>query len=95
MENKMINEIDQKILGLLIADSRILQKELAARVGLSAPAVAERVRKLVERGVIRGFTSDVNPEALGYPLQAICAHSPAGGQTSYRPADDQGNSGVR
>lgn len=41
----MINEIDQKILGLLIADSRILQKELAARVGLSAPAVAERVRK--------------------------------------------------
>ncbi|AUG53648.1 Lrp/AsnC family transcriptional regulator [Thalassospira marina] len=71
---------DQKILNALIADSRISQKELAARVGLSAPAVAERVRRLEERGIIRGFTIDINPEALGYPLQAIVRIRPLPGK---------------
>lgn len=70
---------DQKILNALMADSRISQKELAARVGLSAPAVAERVRRLEEGGIIRGFTIDINPEALGYPLQAIVRVRPLPG----------------
>ncbi|RCK51718.1 AsnC family transcriptional regulator [Thalassospira profundimaris] len=71
---------DQKILNTLMADSRISQKELAARVGLSAPAVAERVRRLEEGGIIRGFTIDINPEALGYPLQAIVRVRPLPGK---------------
>ena len=71
---------DQKILNALMADSRISQKELAARVGLSAPAVAERVRRLEEGGIIRGFTIDINPEALGYPLQAIVRVRPLPGK---------------
>ena len=56
-----MDETDQKILNALIADSRMSQKELAARVGLSAPAAADRVRRLEERGLIRGFTVDINP----------------------------------
>ena len=75
-----MDEIDQKILKILMRDARISQKELAAKVGLSAPGVAERVRRLEERGVIRGFTIDVDPEALGYPLQAIVRIRPLPGK---------------
>ncbi|WP_288348830.1 Lrp/AsnC family transcriptional regulator [uncultured Thalassospira sp.] len=75
-----MDEIDQKILKILMRDARISQKQLAAKVGLSAPGVAERVRRLEERGVIRGFTIDVDPEALGYPLQAIVRIRPLPGK---------------
>ncbi|RCK24478.1 Lrp/AsnC family transcriptional regulator [Thalassospira sp. GO-4] len=75
-----MDEIDQKILKILMRDARISQKELAAKVGLSAPGVAERVRRLEERGVIRGFTIDIDPEALGYPLQAIVRIRPLPGK---------------
>ena len=75
-----MDEIDQKILKILMRDARISQKQLAAKVGLSAPGVAERVRRLEERGVIRGFTIDIDPEALGYPLQAIVRIRPLPGK---------------
>ncbi|MEQ8391039.1 MAG: Lrp/AsnC family transcriptional regulator [Thalassospira sp.] len=75
-----MDEIDQKILKILMRDARISQKELAAKVGLSAPGAAERVRRLEERGIIRGFTIDVDPEALGYPLQAIVRIRPLPGK---------------
>ncbi|MEQ8285907.1 Lrp/AsnC family transcriptional regulator [Thalassospira sp.] len=75
-----MDEIDQKILKVLMRDARISQKELAAKVGLSAPGAAERVRRLEERGIIRGFTIDVDPEALGYPLQAIVRIRPLPGK---------------
>ncbi|WP_430472857.1 Lrp/AsnC family transcriptional regulator [Thalassospira lucentensis] len=75
-----MDETDQKILKILMRDARISQKELAAKVGLSAPGVAERVRRLEERGIIRGFTIDVDPEALGYPLQAIVRIRPLPGK---------------
>lgn len=75
-----MDEIDQKILKILMRDARISQKELAAKVGLSAPGAAERVRRLEERGVIRGFTIDVDPEALGYTLQAIVRIRPLPGK---------------
>jgi Lrp/AsnC family leucine-responsive transcriptional regulator len=80
MDIKVMDQTDQKILNALIADSRMSQKELAVRVGLSAPAVSERVRRLEERGVIRGFTLDISPEALGYPLQAIVRIRPLPGK---------------
>ncbi|MBX2831397.1 MAG: Lrp/AsnC family transcriptional regulator [Rhodospirillales bacterium] len=75
-----MDETDQKILKILMRDARISQKELAAKVGLSAPGAAERVRRLEERGIIRGFTIDVDPEALGYPLQAIVRIRPLPGK---------------
>ncbi|MDP2696707.1 Lrp/AsnC family transcriptional regulator [Thalassospira sp.] len=76
----MIDEIDQRLVEALLADSRLSLKELAARVGLSSPSVSERVRRLEERGVIRGFTIDIDPATLGYPLQAIVRIRPLPGK---------------
>jgi len=76
----MIDQIDQKILEALQRDSRMSQKELAALVGLSSPSTAERMRRLEERGVIRGFTVDIDPRALGYSLQAIVRIRPLPGK---------------
>lgn len=76
----MLDEIDRQLLMLLQADARLPLKNLAERVGLSAPAVAERLRKLQERGVIRAFTVQVEPRALGYTLQALVRIQPLPGQ---------------
>ena len=70
MENE-IDEIDRNVLAILSEDARISLKDLAGKVGLSSPSVSERLRRLEERGVIRGFTVDIDPAALGYTLQAI------------------------
>ncbi|MCY1542690.1 HTH-type transcriptional regulator LrpC [compost metagenome] len=75
----MLDDLDQKILEVLLQDSRISLKELARQVGLSSPSVSERVRRLEERGVIRGFTIEVDPRALGYQLQAIVRIRPLPG----------------
>jgi Lrp/AsnC family leucine-responsive transcriptional regulator len=64
----------------LVEDARISLKELAQRVGLSSPSASERLKRLEERGVIRGFTVDVDPAALGYTLQAIVRIRPLPGK---------------
>src|SRR4051794_25789986 len=69
----MTDDFDSKALTLLSAQGRISWAELAQQMGLSAPAAAERVRKLEERGVIKGYTAVLDPEALGYPLTAFVA----------------------
>jgi Lrp/AsnC family leucine-responsive transcriptional regulator len=66
-----LDEIDRKILGLLQRDARMTNAALAAEVGLTAPSVFERIRKLEQRGVIRGYTVDVDPAALGRTLTAF------------------------
>lgn len=76
----MIDKLDIRLLEALSANARASLKELAEEVGLSAPSVAERIRKLEERGVIRGFTVDIDPAALGYHLQAIVRVRPLPGQ---------------
>ena len=75
----MIDELDQRILEVLLEDSRISLKALAGRVGLSSPGASERLRRLEERGVIRGFTIEIDPKALGYQLQAIVRIKPLPG----------------
>jgi Lrp/AsnC family leucine-responsive transcriptional regulator len=79
-ENEMLDEIDQRILEALLRDARISLKDLAAQVGLSSPSVSERLRRLEERGVIRAFTVEIDPNALGYPLQAIVRIRPLPGK---------------
>lgn len=76
----MIDSIDQQMLEILSADARISVKDLAQRVGLSSPSASERLRRLEERGVIRAFTVDLDPQALGFPLQAIARVRPLPGK---------------
>jgi Lrp/AsnC family leucine-responsive transcriptional regulator len=64
---------DSKLLLRLRTDARVSWADLAAEIGISAPAVAERVRKLREKGVIRGFHTDVDPTAVGLALTAFVA----------------------
>lgn len=75
-----MDAIDQAILTQLHQDARTSLKELAERVGLSSPSVSERLRRLEERGVVRAFTVDIEPRALGYQLQAIVHIRPLPGQ---------------
>ncbi|MGJ7529666.1 Lrp/AsnC family transcriptional regulator [Variovorax sp. GB1P17] len=76
----MLDAIDQDILKALGANARMSLKELALQVGLSSPSVAERLRRLEERDVIRGYTVQINPQALGYQFQAIVRIRPLPGQ---------------
>jgi Lrp/AsnC family leucine-responsive transcriptional regulator len=73
----ILDETDRRLLIELQVDARLSHAELGRRVGLSPPAVAERVRRLTDDGVIRGFHADVDPRALGYALSAIVRIRPA------------------
>ncbi|WP_370291281.1 Lrp/AsnC family transcriptional regulator [Nocardioides sp.] len=61
---------DRQILDVLRRDARTSVRELAAQVGIGRATAYERVRRLVESGVIRAFTVDVDPAALGLGLPA-------------------------
>ena len=69
----MLDSVDSKAMARLSRDARESWADLGAALGLSAPAAAERVRRLQERGVIRGFTAVVDPEAAGFPVLAFVA----------------------
>lgn len=66
-----IDSLDEQILAALQANGRLTMKALAERVGLSSPAMIERVRRLEERGVIDGYRAVVTPSALGRPISAL------------------------
>jgi Lrp/AsnC family transcriptional regulator, leucine-responsive regulatory protein len=68
------------LLRLIRDDPRITISELARRIEMSAPAVRERVLKLEEAGVIRGYRVDLDPAALGYPVAAFVRVRPMPGQ---------------
>ncbi len=70
-----LDTIDEKILSELQANGRLTMKALAERVGLSSPAMIERVRRLEERGVIAGYRAIVDPQAIGRTLTALIAAS--------------------
>lgn len=66
-----MDDIDRDIIELLRGNARLSYAELARQVGLSAPAVHERVGKLEAGGVIRGYHAEVDPEAIGLGVTAI------------------------
>src|ERR1700751_6042826 len=70
-----LDEIDRAILAELQADARLRVSQLSRRVGLSAPAMAERVRRLEESAVL-SYRAEVDPHALGYPICALVRISP-------------------
>ncbi len=66
-----MDAIDRRLLDLLRGNARLSYAELARQVGLSAPAVHERIGKLEATGTIRGYRTDVLPEAVGLGVTAI------------------------
>jgi Lrp/AsnC family leucine-responsive transcriptional regulator len=69
-----------ELLGLLSQNPRLSTSELARRVGMSSPAVRERILRLEEAGIIRGYRLELDPAALGYPVAAFVRVRPAPGQ---------------
>jgi Lrp/AsnC family leucine-responsive transcriptional regulator len=76
----MADTVNARILTELQEDPRLTMTELGRRVGLSSPAVTERVRRLEETGVIQGYRLDLNPVALGLPIAAYVRIRPNPGQ---------------
>lgn len=68
-----MDAIDVRLVSMLQASGRVSQNELAHDVGLSAPAVAERIRKLEDRGVIQKYTAIVDPRSIGMDVTAFVA----------------------
>ena len=79
-ENGALDAINLRLLGELRRDPRLTMAELGRRDGMSSPAVAERVRRLEEGGIIAGYRLDLNPAALGLPLAAYIRIRPGPGQ---------------
>lgn len=68
---KLLDDIGWHILRELQLNARISFAELGRRVGLSIPAVTERVRKMEDAGIIAGYHADINPGMVGYPITAF------------------------
>ena len=75
-----LDATDLRILGALAEDARISVAELARSVGLSAPSVSERIKRLEEVGVIGGYSAQIDPKALGLPIAAWLRIRPIPGQ---------------
>ncbi|TDD65199.1 Lrp/AsnC family transcriptional regulator [Jiangella aurantiaca] len=71
-----MEDIDRKIVALLMRDGRMSYTDLGKSTGLSTSAVHQRVRRLEERGVIRGYAAVVDHEAVGLPLTAFISIKP-------------------
>lgn len=67
----MIDDIDRQILTMLQANARVTNAEIARTVGMAPSAIFERIRKLENRGVIQGYTTRLDAEALGFGLVAF------------------------
>jgi Lrp/AsnC family leucine-responsive transcriptional regulator len=71
-----VEDLDRQILRLLTGDGRMSYTDLGRATGLSTSAVHQRVRKLEERGVIRGYAARLDPVAVGLPLTAFVSATP-------------------
>ena len=79
-EEPLIDEINRRLLAELQEDARLTLAELGRRIGLSSPAVTERLQRLERSGVIRGYCADIDPASLGLSLTAVIRVRPAPGQ---------------
>jgi Lrp/AsnC family transcriptional regulator, leucine-responsive regulatory protein len=76
-DNGALDAVNLRLLAELQTDARLSQAELGRRVGLSAPAVAERLARLEREGTITAYRAQVDPRALGYALAAVLRMRPA------------------
>lgn len=84
MPNNPLDPLALKILAQLQRDARLSFAELGRRVGLSTPAVAERVRRLEDAGVIQGYEARIDPKALGLSVTAFVRIRVSGAETQAR-----------
>jgi Lrp/AsnC family transcriptional regulator, leucine-responsive regulatory protein len=84
-EANLLDEINLRLLKELEEDGRAGMAELGRRVGMSPPAVAERVQRLERAGVIKGYRAELDPAALGYPVAAVVRIRPSPGQLQRIP----------
>jgi Lrp/AsnC family leucine-responsive transcriptional regulator len=73
VDNRMINDIDKEILNIIQQNGRESNAEIARQVGLAPSAVLERIRKLEERGVIKGYEAKLDPRQVGLGLTVFVA----------------------
>src|SRR5258706_7160407 len=76
-EDGLLDATNLRLLAELQADARVSLAELGRRVGLSSPAVAERVRRLEDEGVITAYRAEVDPRSFGYSLGVVIRIRPA------------------
>lgn len=79
----MIDEIDWKILYELQLDARTTYAELGRRIGLTTPAIIERVRKMEDAGIITGYRAEIDPARVGLPVTAFIRMSITGVDYSH------------
>lgn len=84
-EANLLDAVNLRLLKELQADGRLGMAELGRRVGMSAPAVADRVQRLERAGVIAGYHAEIEPRALGLPIAAVVRIRPAPGQLQRIP----------
>jgi Lrp/AsnC family transcriptional regulator, leucine-responsive regulatory protein len=77
VDSRALDATNLRLLAELQGDARLSHAELGRRVGLSPPAVAERLSRLERDGVISGYRAEVDPRALGYALAAVLRMRPA------------------
>jgi Lrp/AsnC family leucine-responsive transcriptional regulator len=75
---KLLDQLGWKLLTELQKDGRISFAELGRRVGLSTPAVAQRVRRMEDEGIIRAYRADISPLSVGLPITAFIRMSVVG-----------------
>jgi Lrp/AsnC family leucine-responsive transcriptional regulator len=75
--NGRLDDVDHLLIEELQADARLSLAELGRRVGLTPPAVADRLRRLEDDGTITGYAARVDPRAVGYSLTAVVRIRPA------------------
>src|SRR5687768_14251590 len=76
----LLDSRNQKLLVALLKNPRASVSDLARKVGLSAPATRERLLRLEEAGVIRGWRVELDPKALGFPIAVLIRVRPMPGQ---------------
>jgi Lrp/AsnC family leucine-responsive transcriptional regulator len=70
LSDRLLDDVSWRILDLLQQDARLSFAEIGRRVNMSSPAVAERVQRMEDSGIIEGYHATVNTAKLGYPIRA-------------------------
>lgn len=81
---QLLDTIDLTIMKTLQENARSSYRDIASRIGVSRVTVHERIRKLIESGIIEGFHARVNARRTGYPVTAIVGLSTIQGSEAYR-----------